>query len=197
MRNILITTALMLVASHSFAAEPTKKGEKKMSANPHVVIETSMGQIELELFADKAPISTKNFLEYVEKGHYNGTIFHRVIDNFMIQGGGFNKEMVQKPTAPPIKNEATNGLTNDKYTVAMARTSVVDSATAQFFINVKDNAFLNNSGTTPQQYGYAVFGKVVAGTDVVDKIKAVPTGNKNGMGDVPNSIVEIKSAKKK
>ncbi len=210
------STALILVASFAFAAEPatkpetkpevkaekkpavgtTQKGDK-VSANPHVVIDTSMGQIEVELFADKAPISTKNFLEYADKGHFNGTIFHRVINNFMIQGGGFNKEMVQKPTAPPIKNEATNGLKNEKYTLAMARTSVVDSATAQFFINVKDNDFLNNSGTTPQAYGYAVFGKVVAGQDVVDKIKAVPTGTKSGMQDVPTTAIEIKSAKKK
>jgi cyclophilin family peptidyl-prolyl cis-trans isomerase len=177
------------------AAKPeAKKGDK---VNPHVVIETSMGQIEIELFQEQAPISTKNFLEYVEKGFYNGTIFHRVINNFMIQGGGFNKDMSQKPTAAPIKNEATNGLKNEKYTLAMARTSVVDSATAQFFINVKDNDFLNHSSPTPQGYGYAVFGKVVSGQDVVDKIRAVPTGTKAGMQDVPSTVVEIKTAKRK
>ncbi|MES2965048.1 MAG: peptidylprolyl isomerase [Bdellovibrionota bacterium] len=165
--------------------------------NPHVVIETSMGQIEIELYQEQAPISTKNFLEYAEKGFYNGTIFHRVINNFMVQGGGFNKDMSQKPTSAPIKNEATNGLKNEKYTLAMARTSVVDSATAQFFINVKDNEFLNHSSPTPQGYGYAVFGKVVGGQDVVDKIKAVPTGTKAGMQDVPTTVVEIKSTKRK
>ncbi len=177
------------------AAKPeAKKGDK---VNPHVVIETSMGQIEIELYQEQAPISTKNFLEYAEKGFYNGTIFHRVINNFMVQGGGFNKDMSQKPTSAPIKNEATNGLKNEKYTLAMARTSVVDSATAQFFINVKDNEFLNHSSPTPQGYGYAVFGKVVGGQDVVDKIKAVPTGTKAGMQDVPTTVVEIKSTKRK
>ena len=180
-------------APKNTAAAPTK-GDK---VNPHVVLDTTMGQIEVELFQEQAPISTKNFLEYVEKGHYNGTIFHRVINNFMIQGGGFTKDMSQKPTAAPIKNEATNGLKNEKYTLAMARTSVVDSATAQFFINVKDNDFLNHTSPDPRGYGYAVFGKVVAGQDVVDKIKAVPTGTKAGMQDVPNATVEITSAKRK
>lgn len=204
-------TALLFFSVCSFAsaaekaaepkkAEPSKtetaptKGDK---VNPHVVIETSMGQIEIELFQEQAPISTKNFLEYVDKGFYNGTIFHRVINNFMVQGGGFVKDMSQKPTAAPIKNEATNGLKNDKYTLAMARTSVVDSATAQFFINVKDNDFLNHTSPDPRGYGYAVFGKVVGGQDVVDKIKAVPTGTKAGMQDVPTTVVEIKTAKRK
>jgi cyclophilin family peptidyl-prolyl cis-trans isomerase len=137
-----------------------------------VKLTTSMGAITLELNKEKAPLSTANFVKYVESGHYNGTVFHRVIGNFMIQGGGFDKAMTQKPTNPPIKNEATNGLKNENYTIAMARTGVVDSATSQFFINVSNNEFLNHAG--PSNYGYAVFGKVVDGMDVVDKIKAVP-----------------------
>ncbi|HSS29056.1 MAG TPA: peptidylprolyl isomerase [Usitatibacter sp.] len=156
-----------------------------------VKLTTSMGPIVIQLDKDKAPISTENFVKYVESGHYNGTVFHRVINGFMIQGGGFTPDMRQKPTQPPIKNEASNGLKNDNYTVAMARTNVYDSATSQFFINVKDNAFLNFSGPGT---GYAVFGKVVEGTDTVDKIKAVQTGNKGGMGDVPNTPVVIEKA---
>jgi peptidyl-prolyl cis-trans isomerase A (cyclophilin A) len=178
--------------------KPTKEASKKMEAkNPVVVMETSLGTIEIELFADKAPISTENFLKYTDKGFYNGTIFHRVISNFMIQGGGFTPDMSQKETMAPIKNEATNGLKNDRGTIAMARTMIVDSATAQFFINVKDNDFLNNRGTDMQSYGYAVFGKVTSGMDVVDKIKAVPTGIKAGMQDVPETAVVIKSVKRK
>ncbi len=165
------------------------------AANPQVVIETSLGSITVELFQDKAPISVKNFLEYTDDKHYDGTIFHRVIDGFMIQGGGFTPDMQQKKTKPPIKNEAANGLTNDKYTIAMARTGVVDSATSQFYVNVKDNPALNHAG--PANFGYCVFGKVVAGTDVVDKIRAVSTGTKGGMGDVPTTEVLIKSVKRK
>jgi cyclophilin family peptidyl-prolyl cis-trans isomerase len=157
-----------------------------------VKLSTSLGAITLELDKEKAPISTANFVKYVESGHYNGTIFHRVIDGFMIQGGGFDKNMSQKPTGAPIKNEAANGLRNDNYTVAMARTSVVDSATAQFFINVKDNDFLNHAG--PANFGYAVFGKVVEGKDVVDKIKGVPTGNSGMHQNVPTTPVVIEKA---
>jgi peptidyl-prolyl cis-trans isomerase B (cyclophilin B) len=154
---------------------------------------TNLGAITLELDNEKAPLSTANFVKYVESGHYNGTIFHRVISNFMIQGGGFDKNLTQKPTNAPIKNEAANGLRNDVYTVAMARTGVVDSATAQFFINVTNNDFLNHQG--PANFGYAVFGKVVEGMDVVDKIKAVKTGPK-GMfpTDVPQEAVMIEKA---
>ena len=159
-----------------------------------VKLTTSMGPIVIELDKAKAPISSDNFVKYVESGHYNGTIFHRVIDGFMIQGGGFSKDMAQKPTQPPIKNESTNGLKNDNYTVAMARTSVRDSATSQFFINVKDNDFLNYSGETPQGHGYAVFGKVVEGKDTVDKIRKVATGNKGGHQNVPNDPVVIEKA---
>jgi cyclophilin family peptidyl-prolyl cis-trans isomerase len=178
----------------------SKKGVKKMTApaqNPVVVMETSYGTIEIELFADKAPISTENFLKYVDDGFFSGTIFHRVIADFMIQGGGFTEDMNQKKTRDSIKNEATNGLKNERGTLAMARTMVVDSATAQFFINVKDNPFLNNRGTDMQSYGYAVFGKVVSGMDIVDKIRAVKTGSKKGMDDVPETAVLIKSAKRK
>jgi peptidyl-prolyl cis-trans isomerase A (cyclophilin A) len=176
-------------------AEPTKGAKVSAEKNPQVVMETSMGTIEIELFNDKAPISTANFLKYVDEGFYNGTIFHRVISNFMIQGGGFTENMSQKPTHEKIKNEATNGLKNELGTLAMARTNEVDSATAQFFINVKDNEFLNHSG--PNNYGYAVFGKVTKGMDVVEKIKAVKTGNTGGMGDVPVTPVVIKSVKRK
>jgi cyclophilin family peptidyl-prolyl cis-trans isomerase len=159
-----------------------------------VKLTTSMGAITLELDKEKAPVSVENFAKYVDSGHYNGTIFHRVIDGFMIQGGGFDKDMRQKPTNPPIRNEADNGLKNQKYTVAMARTQVPDSATAQFFINVKDNDFLNHTGKNPQGWGYAVFGKVVEGKDVVDKIKSVPTGNMRGMENVPVEPVVIEKA---
>ena len=159
-----------------------------------VKLTTSMGPIVIELDEAKAPISAKNFLSYVDSGHYNGTIFHRVINGFMIQGGGFTKDMQQKPVQPPIKNESTNGLKNDNYTVAMARTNVRDSATSQFFINVKDNEFLNYKGPSPQGWGYAVFGKVVAGKDVVDKIAKVPTGSTGFHQDVPKDDVVITRA---
>ncbi len=164
------------------------KPEKGMPVK--VKLTTSMGAITLELDSEKAPISTGNFIQYVESGHYNGTIFHRVIGNFMVQGGGMTKDMQQKPTKPQIKNESTNGLKNDLYTVAMARTGVRDSATSQFFINVKNNDFLNYSGETQAGYGYAVFGKVIEGTEVVDKIKAVKTGAQ----DVPVETITIEKA---
>ena len=172
------------------ASSCTQKGNAPMK----VKLTTSMGPIVIQLDKEKAPISVDNFVKYVEAGTYNGTIFHRVIDGFMVQGGGFTKDMQQKPTQAPIKNEASNGLKNDNYTVAMARTGVRDSATSQFFINVKDNAFLNYSGESPQGWGYAVFGKVVEGQDVVDKIKKVPTGNKGMYQNVPNEPVVIEKA---
>ncbi|MFN7221479.1 MAG: peptidylprolyl isomerase [Burkholderiales bacterium] len=159
-----------------------------------VKLTTSMGAMTLELDQEKAPISTANFVKYVEKGYYNGTIFHRVIGNFMIQGGGFTKDMQQKNTDAPIKNESTNGLKTDIYTVAMARTGVRDSATSQFFINVKNNDFLNYSGENPQGWGYAVFGKVTEGMDIVDKIKAVATRNMGPHGDVPVEPIIIEKA---
>ena len=155
-------------------------------------IETSMGSITVELDDEKAPITVKNFLDYAASGHYDGTIFHRVIDGFMIQGGGFTKAMDQKPTKAPIKNEAANGLTNKRGTIAMARTMVVDSATSQFFINLVDNDFLNFRAPTPQYYGYAVFGKVTDGMDVVDRIAKVKTGFAGPHQNVPEEPIVIK-----
>ncbi|MBQ8113899.1 MAG: peptidyl-prolyl cis-trans isomerase [Kiritimatiellae bacterium] len=155
-------------------------------------IETSMGSITLELDDAKAPVTVANFLDYAKEGHYDGTIFHRVIDGFMIQGGGFTKAMDQKPTKAPIKNEAANGLLNKRGTIAMARTMVVDSATSQFFINLVDNDFLNFRAPTPQFFGYAVFGKVTDGMDVVDKIAKVKTGNSGMHQNVPEEPVVIK-----
>lgn len=161
--------------------------------NPQVVMETSMGTVKIELFKDKAPISTRNFLSYVKEAYYDGTIFHRVIKGFMVQGGGMDVDMNQKKTKFAIKNEATNGLKNTRGTLAMARTSVVDSATSQFFINVVDNAFLDHTGKTPDRFGYAVFAQVVEGMDVVDAIREVKTGNKGGHQDVPVEPVFINS----
>ena len=164
-------------------------------ANPKVDLHiANHGVITIELDEQKAPLSAKNFLEYVKAGHYDRTIFHRVIDGFMIQGGGFEPGMTQKKTNAPVQNEANNGLKNDKYTVAMARTSDPHSATAQFFINVADNEFLNHKSPTPQGWGYAVFGKVVGGKEVVDKIKAVKTGRKGFHDDVPQEDVVIEKA---
>jgi peptidyl-prolyl cis-trans isomerase B (cyclophilin B) len=159
-----------------------------------VRLHTSYGPITIALDADKAPKTVANFLDYVKNGHYDGTIFHRVIDGFMIQGGGFTPGMKQKPTARPVENEAGNGLRNDRYTIAMARTSDPHSATAQFFINVADNAFLNHSAPNAQGWGYCVFGKVTDGMDVVDKIKAVATGRSGMHSDVPTQDVIIERA---
>ncbi len=155
---------------------------------------TNFGEITLELDAEKAPITTANFLQYVDNGAYNGTIFHRVIDGFMIQGGGFDATMTQKDSAAEITNEADNGLKNNKYTIAMARTSAPHSASNQFFINAGDNDFLNHTAPTSSGWGYCVFGKVVAGMDVVDKIRQVATGNRKGHQDVPVDNVVIESA---
>ena len=159
-----------------------------------VELHTNHGVIKLELDAEKAPKTVENFLNYVKKGHYDGTVFHRVINGFMIQGGGFEPGLKQKPTDAPIDNEANNGLKNDAYTIAMARTNDPHSATAQFFINVNDNDFLNHSSPTPQGWGYTVFGKVVEGQDVVDKIKAVKTGSKGFHQDVPSDDVVLEQA---
>jgi peptidyl-prolyl cis-trans isomerase B (cyclophilin B) len=164
-------------------------------SNPKVELHIAgYGVITLELDEQKAPKSVANFLEYVKKGHYDNTIFHRVIPGFMVQGGGFEPGMQQKPTAAPVENEAANGLKNDRYTVAMARTQAPHSATAQFFINVADNDFLNHTSPSPQGWGYAVFGKVVGGQDVVDRIKAVQTGRKGFHDDVPMQDVVIEKA---
>jgi peptidyl-prolyl cis-trans isomerase B (cyclophilin B) len=159
-----------------------------------VTLHTNFGDITLELDAEKAPVTTANFLQYVDNGFYDGTIFHRVINGFMIQGGGFDSTMNQKETLAEIKNEADNGLGNDVYTIAMARTSAPHSASSQFFINVGSNDFLNHTAPTGSGWGYCVFGKVTAGTDVVDKIKKVATANRKGHQDVPVDNVVIEKA---
>ena len=176
------------------AKAQTCQANMKGPAPMKVKLTTSMGVVTVELNKEKAPVSTENFVKYVEAGHYNGTIFHRVIDGFMVQGGGFTKDMQQKPVQAPIKNEAANGLKNDMYTLAMARTGVRDSATAQFFINVKQNDFLNYRDESPQGWGYAVFGKVVEGQDVVDKIRKVATGSAGMHQNVPLEPVVIEKA---
>lgn len=181
LKKILLAACSVAFATSLMAAENTK-----------VLLETSFGQVEVELDADKAPISTKNFLEYVDSGFYNNTIFHRVIPGFMVQGGGFTEQMVQKTARDPIRNEASNGLHNARGTLAMARTSNPNSATSQFFINVADNAFLDPG----RDAGYAVFGKVTKGMEVVDQIVNSPTTVKKGMRDVPADPVYIKSAKR-
>lgn len=183
-------TVCLMVAVFSGAAMAAKTEGGK----PMVKLETSLGEITLELYPDKAPATVANFLKYVNDGFFNGTIFHRVMSTFMIQGGGFDAQMSQKPTRETIQNEADNGLSNDAYTIAMARTSDPHSATAQFFINVANNAPLNHTSKTPQGWGYAVFGKVIKGQDVVDKIKAVPTGNRGMHQNVPLEPVTILKA---
>lgn len=191
MRRAFLSAAVFLLScGFALAAEPAKKG-----GNPVVLLETSMGNIKVELYPDKAPISVNNFLAYVQEGHYNGLVFHRVIRGFMIQGGGFTADMKEKrPAHPPIKNEAGNGLKNERGTIAMARTGIVDSATAQFFINVVNNDFLNHANDSQQGFGYAVIGKVIEGMDVVDKIRGVPTGTVRMFSDVPREPVTILKA---
>ena len=191
-RSAIVTIAL---AVGLLTGRCTVAGDEKPSNpnNPVAVIKTSQGTIEAELFQDKAPISTQNFRDYTKDKHYDGTVFHRVIPNFMIQGGGFTPDMKQKPTKPPIKNEAGNGQKNLRGTLAMARTPVVDSATSQFFINLRENDFLDHKGQTSQTFGYAVFGKVLKGMDVVDKIAAVDTTTKGMHEDVPSTPVVIES----
>jgi peptidyl-prolyl cis-trans isomerase B (cyclophilin B) len=180
--------ASVLMAGLIFGVGSSARAER---SHPLVKLETSMGDITLELYPDKAPATVANFLEYVKGGFYNGTIFHRVIDGFMIQGGGLDAQMHKKATRAPIKNEADNGLTNDAYTIAMARTNDPDSATAQFFINVANNTRLNHTGKTPQGWGYAVFGKVAKGREVVDKIKAAATTTRGDYENVPQEPVTI------
>ena len=188
MRKLLVVAGILLLCCGiAFGAETARKGGK-----PVVILETSLGVVKVELYPDKAPVSAKNFLTYVKDGHYDGLIFHRVIRDFMVQGGGFTKDMKERGAKhPPIRNEAENGLKNDRGTLAMARTSVVDSATAQFFINVVNNDFLNHVDGTPRGFGYAVFGKVIEGMDMVDKIRAVPTGRVSMFQDVPTEAVTI------
>ncbi|MGD9651896.1 MAG: peptidylprolyl isomerase [Candidatus Dadabacteria bacterium] len=179
-------------AQNTAQSTPAGDTSETQGGNPVVIISTSKGDIKVELFKNEAPVTVENFLSYVNDGFYDGTIFHRVIPNFMVQGGGFTPDFAQKPTKAPIKNEANNGLKNDRGTLAMARTQVVDSATSQFFINVVNNDFLNNGA---RDFGYAVFGKVIDGMDVVDAIAAVPTSNKGMHGDVPTEDVVIESVK--
>jgi len=186
--------ALVSAAPAAAPSNSTSEGTKAMSTNPRVKLHTNQGDMVITLDAAKAPKTVENFLTYVKEGFYNGTVFHRVIDGFMIQGGGFEPGMKQKQTHAPIENEANNGLKNDKYTLAMARTSDPHSATAQFFINVANNDFLNFTAPTPNGWGYAVFGSVTEGTDVVDKIKGVKTGNKGFHQNVPNEDVIIEKA---
>lgn len=190
LRKILSFAALFLFVCVGSALA---SGGDPAAKQPVVLMETSMGNVKIQLDPKKAPVSVQNFLDYAKSGFYNGTIFHRVIPNFMAQGGGFTADMKQKPTKAPIKNEGGNGLKNDRGTIAMARTGNPDSATAQFFINVVNNDALNRP--SPDGFGYAVFGKVIAGMDVVDKIVNSKTGFKGGMGDVPETPVVIKSMK--
>ena len=171
-------------------------GAAASAANPKVLMKTSKGDITIELYQESAPITVRNFLSYVDAKFYDGTVFHRVIKNFMIQGGGMTADLQEKPTGPPIKNEAANGLKNERGTIAMARTSVVDSATSQFFINHKDNLFLDHKGNSEEGFGYCVFGKVITGMDVVDAIANSPTTTAQGMGDVPRQTITIISVQK-
>jgi cyclophilin family peptidyl-prolyl cis-trans isomerase len=196
-----LTTTLWLAATGFGVAqapptEPKSPPPAAKTANPTVILQTSEGVIKVELWEDKAPLTVRNFLRYVDEGFYDGTIFHRVIEGFMIQGGGFTADMKQKETHEPVKNEASASLKNERGTIAMARTNVVDSATAQFFINVKDNANLNHVDESPRGFGYAVFGKVTEGLDVVDRIKAVPTTTVGLYQNVPTKPVLIQKVQR-
>jgi len=203
MRSILMAAAMAAAlagtgcrrADHTAAAPAPKPAAATTAAIPAVIIETSAGTIKAELWPDKAPATVKNFLAYADDKHYDGTIFHRVIAGFMIQGGGFDAAMGEKPTRAPVKNEARSDVRNERGTLAMARTMVVDSATAQFFINLVDNGFLNHQNETPRGFGYCVFGKVTEGMDVVDKIAAVATGNRGQFENVPTEPALIKSVR--
>lgn len=189
MKYIRIVTLLLIGGLCLVCASPAR------AENPKVAFQTSKGRIVLELYPEKAPGTVANFLAYVEAEFYDGTIFHRVIPGFMIQGGGFSADMQQKKALPPIRNEADNMLKNDRGTIAMARTPDPHSATAQFFINVVDNDFLNHTGQTERGWGYAVFGKVISGMEVVDAITRVPTGNRGRFRDIPTEAVIIESAR--
>lgn len=202
MRYTVLLPALLAISVSACAAQKEPKTEATAPAQPtsttntmpRVTLSTTMGDIVVELNPEKAPLSSANFIEYVNSGHYDGTIFHRVIDNFMIQGGGFDQSMQQKPTRATIQNEADNGLKNTRGTIAMARTGAPHSASAQFFINVKDNDFLNYSSPTQQGWGYTVFGHVVEGMDVVDQMKVVSTSNSAGHQNVPTQPIMIEKA---
>jgi len=190
--SLACLACLLAIVGSASGAEPEKA--PAAPAHPHVLLETSKGNVTIELYPDKAPKSVENFLQYVKSGFFDGTIFHRVIPDFMIQGGGFTADMTQKPTKPPIPNEADNRVLNERGTLAMARTGDPNSATAQFFINLKNNGFLNFTAKTTSGWGYTVFGKVVEGMDVVDAIAAVPTTRKGSYENVPTTAVVIKKA---
>jgi peptidyl-prolyl cis-trans isomerase B (cyclophilin B) len=198
MRGLALVGMIPLVSLSAQAASPSnstqKQGVTSMSTTPRVKMSTNQGDFIISLNAEKAPKTVANFLAYVKDGFFDGTIFHRVIDGFMIQGGGFEPGLKQKPTKAPVENEANNGLKNNKYTLAMARTSDPHSATAQFFINVANNDFLNHTAPTAQGWGYAVFGEVVEGQDVIDKMKGVPTANSGFHQNVPTNDVVITKA---
>ena len=185
MKKLIFSFLIILFCIFTFS--PALAGQP----NPKVIMETSMGEITIELYPDKAPITVQNFLSYVDENFYDGTIFHRIIKNFMIQGGGYTADFIEKETKPPIKNEASNGLKNERGTIAMARTPEIDSASSQFFINHVDNSFLDHKSSTPEEYGYAVFGRVIDGLDVVDAIANVKTMSKHGMEDVPRETITI------
>ncbi len=196
---VLVGLSLLVFSfiSEKETAKVDQTQQQKYLSNPQVILETSLGTIVLELYPDKAPISVANFLRYLDSGFYNGTVFHRVIPGFMIQGGGFTEDMNQKKVDAPIKNEAKNGLSNLRGTVAMARTSVLDSATSQFFINTVDNFFLDHQDESTEGYGYCVFGKVIEGLEIAERIQNVPTGTLGYFQDVPKDPVIIKSAKRR
>ena len=191
----MLTTALLLIILQTqvptLAQPPTGPPPQP---DPVVILDTTAGAITIQLYPEKAPDSVQNFLEYVRDGFYSGTIFHRVVTGYVVQGGGYTPDLVEKSTRPPVRNEATNGLSNARGTVAMARMSAVRSATSQFFINLANNAKLDHHGFSPDDYGYAVFGRVIGGMDVVDRIAAMPTASRDGMEDVPVTAVVIKSA---
>jgi peptidyl-prolyl cis-trans isomerase B (cyclophilin B) len=190
MRKILLSVLFLLTTTNSFATDT----KMTAAAHPKVKLTTSLGAITLQLNSEKAPISTQNFLTYVKEGFYNGTLFHRIIKDFMAQGGGFDVTFSQKETHDPIENEADNGLKNVRGSIAMARTNIPNSATAQFFINYKDNSFLNHTSKTSSGWGYAVFGEVIEGMDIVDKMAAQPTGTRSGHQDVPKTDIVIEKA---
>ena len=192
--RFLLACCLLSFTAASYAAPKSAPSKQPDRAHPMINLQTNFGPITLELDAKAAPETVANFLQYVRDGHYNGTIFHRVIDGFMIQGGGFTPDMAQKPTRAPVRNEADNGLKNVAYSIAMARTPNPDSATSQFFINLTDNDFLNFREPSAQGYGYCVFGRVSAGQDTVDRIRKVRTGMREGHQDVPVENVVIESA---
>jgi peptidyl-prolyl cis-trans isomerase B (cyclophilin B) len=200
--RMLYAIAICLISVLGFYLLSSNKGapamadKKRLNEKTIVLIATNLGNIKIELYPDKAPVTVENFLKYAEEGHYKNTIFHRVIDGFMVQGGGFTPKLKQKETRETIKNEADNGLSNKRGTIAMARTSDIHSATAQFFINVSDNNFLDHRGNSPQEFGYCVFGSVIEGMDVVDKIKATDTHNQGPFKDLPVKPIEITDVKK-